>query len=102
MLFVSNLQPSLYNNIQLKWCVAVLPYIKCVLFYFLEDPLSLVIDDEVNLNFSKYLEKQRVLQPSYILKHSKQSEMLVSLLQYADSRRYNIPITQMPGTEFIL
>lgn len=66
--------------------------------YFSEDPLSLTINDEAHLDFSKHLEKQRVLQPAYIIRHSKESEMLVSLLQYADSRRYNIPVTQMPGT----
>ncbi|XP_018562878.1 Fanconi anemia group M protein isoform X2 [Anoplophora glabripennis] len=45
--------------------------------------------------FSKKLEKQRVLQPVHLVKHSPSSELLVSLLQRADSKRFNIPLTQI-------
>lgn len=62
-----------------------------------EDPLLSVARQEKKINFSKYLERQRKLQPVGYIEHSKQSEMLVSLLQFVDSKRYNIPVTQVPG-----
>lgn len=72
----------------------------CLLLYkffnnilFTEDPLS-INNDEDKICFSKYLERQRKLQPTGIISHSKQSDLLVSLLQFADSKRYNIPVTQ--------
>lgn len=63
---------------------------------FVENPLQQNNQNENKINFSKYLEKQRKLQPTGIINHTKQSDLLVSLLQFADSKRFNIPVTQGP------
>lgn len=49
---------------------------------------------KVNIVNSINVEKQRVLQTTYQLNHSKNTEILVDLLQLADSKRFNIPTTQ--------
>lgn len=54
---------------------------------------------ESKINFMKYLEKQRVFQAKETIKESKQSEIFVSLLQFADSKRYNIPV--VPRRKFL-
>lgn len=44
---------------------------------------------------NKRIQKQRSFQEGHTVKHSKDSEMLVKLLQISDSKRYNIPSTQI-------
>ena len=58
-----------------------------------ESPLEFDFE-QPKINFSKHLEKQRSFQDSGTIKHSKQTEIFVSLLQFADSKRYNLPVTQ--------
>lgn len=45
--------------------------------------------------FTKRIEKQRSLQEIDQIAHSRNSEMLVDLLKYADSKRFNIPMSQI-------
>ncbi|KAG5891658.1 hypothetical protein JTB14_020076 [Gonioctena quinquepunctata] len=45
--------------------------------------------------FSKRIEKQRSFQETYKIRHSKSSEILVEMLQIADSKRFNIPMSQI-------
>lgn len=49
------------------------------------------------LSIPKRLETLRVPQATNIIGHSKNCDILVSLLQYGDSKRYNIPISQIRG-----
>ncbi|KAJ3648440.1 hypothetical protein Zmor_020244 [Zophobas morio] len=62
-------------------------------FWDKESPLEFEFEPP-KINFSKHLEKQRSFQDSGTIKHSKQTEIFVSLLQFADSKRYNLPVTQ--------
>nr|CAI5851574.1 unnamed protein product [Callosobruchus analis] len=43
----------------------------------------------------KQIQKQRSFQDTYIVKHSKETELLVNLLQLADSKKFNIPMSQI-------
>nr|XP_023019452.1 Fanconi anemia group M protein [Leptinotarsa decemlineata] len=58
-----------------------------------ENPLAK--DSPFSTIFSKRIEKQRSFQEIYKVQHSKSSEILVGLLQLADSKRFNIPMSQM-------
>lgn len=53
--------------------------------------------DSDKMLFSKRVESLRVSQPTYVIGHSQNCDILTSLLQFADSKRYNIPITQIRG-----
>jgi superfamily II DNA/RNA helicase len=66
---------------------------KCEDLWIKENPLECE-SEPPKINFSKHLEKQRSFQSSGTVKQSKQTEILVGLLQFADSKRYNIPVTQ--------
>ncbi|KAI4469149.1 fanconi anemia group m fancm family member [Holotrichia oblita] len=59
-------------------------------------------DDGGKLSLPKRLESLRVPQPTNIIGHSKNCDMLTSLLQYGDSKRYNIPISQIRVPEVVL
>ncbi|XP_044263685.1 Fanconi anemia group M protein [Tribolium madens] len=54
----------------------------------------LQIQKKPKIDFSKQLEKQRVFQAKEMIKPSKQTEIFVTLLQFADSKRYNLPVEQ--------
>ncbi|EFA06458.2 hypothetical protein TcasGA2_TC009341 [Tribolium castaneum] len=49
------------------------------------------IEAKPKIDFAKHLEKQRVFQAN---SKSKQTEIFVTLLQFADSKRFNLPVTQ--------
>ncbi|KRT84381.1 helicase, partial [Oryctes borbonicus] len=51
-------------------------------------------DNKEKISFSKRLETLRVAQPTGIIEHSKNCDILTSLMQFADSKRYNIPVSQ--------
>ncbi|CAG9860162.1 unnamed protein product [Phyllotreta striolata] len=58
------------------------------------------LDEHIPLvkTFNKRIEKQRTLQETYKIQHSEVSKLLVNLLQTAESRRFNIPLTQLGVT----
>ncbi|CAH2012892.1 unnamed protein product [Acanthoscelides obtectus] len=47
----------------------------------------------------KQIQKQRSFQDSHIVKHSKETELLVNLLQLADSKKFNIPMSQIGNSQ---
>ncbi|XP_022902317.2 DEAD-box ATP-dependent DNA helicase Fancm [Onthophagus taurus] len=55
------------------------------------DPLS---EDLKLIAYNKPLDILRVYQPVENIKHSNDTDILVSLLQFVDTKRYNLPITQ--------
>lgn len=54
--------------------------------------------NQVNV-LNKKISKQRSFQEGHRIQHSKDSEILVSLLQLADSKRFNIPATQFSSSQ---
>ncbi|GJQ80136.1 hypothetical protein Trydic_g23716 [Trypoxylus dichotomus] len=55
--------------------------------------------NEGKISFSKRLDTLRVAQPIGIIGHSKNCDILSSLMQFADSKRYNIPVIQTRVSE---
>ncbi|CAG9813734.1 unnamed protein product [Phaedon cochleariae] len=56
-------------------------------------------DFQISTIFSKRIEKQRSFQETHQVKHSRDTEIFVKLLQIADSKRFNIPMSQLGGTQ---
>ncbi|VEN53527.1 unnamed protein product [Callosobruchus maculatus] len=53
------------------------------------------ISGPMNSIVCKQIQKQRSFQDTHIVKHSKETELLVNLLQLADSKKFNIPMSQI-------
>ncbi|CAH1110549.1 unnamed protein product [Psylliodes chrysocephalus] len=52
----------------------------------------------VSNTFAKRIEKQRSFQETHKISHSENCKLLVNLLQIAESRRFNIPMTQISNS----
>lgn len=61
---------------------------------FLADPISYDLST-VKIDFTKHLDSQKSLQNWGIVKSSTNSNIMVDLLQFADSIRYNLPVSQL-------
>ncbi|KAF5292807.1 hypothetical protein FQA39_LY13852 [Lamprigera yunnana] len=65
--------------------------------YFDKDKAYLnVVNNDNGINFEKRIEKLRTLQSVGFVEHSSTTKLLVSLLHSCDSKKFNVPITQMP------
>ncbi|CAH0552092.1 unnamed protein product [Brassicogethes aeneus] len=85
--------PVFSQNLEMKDFEEKIP--KSFTLWNKENPMS--VEVKPKSIYSKHIEKQRTLQPIHKISHSKSSKFLVDLFQFADSKRYNISTTQMPG-----
>ncbi|XP_060519829.1 uncharacterized protein LOC132698011 isoform X2 [Cylas formicarius] len=88
----SSSEPMFLDDIQVVEVDERIP--KCVTLFDKEEPLN--ISGHSFDTFSRHVESQRNLQTFYTIGPSKLTRECVKLMQYADSKRFNIP-TQIQG-----